>query len=399
MKHQCEPSNSAGPGLSTVGVWEGAVRTGEQEQSEPLFLTSSFVFDNAEQAAARFAGEEAGNVYSRVTNPTVRVFEKRLAALEGGERCVATGSGMSAILTCVMALLKSGDHIVSSQGIFGSTLGLFDDIFARFGVRTDYVPLTDYAAWAAAIAPETRMLFLETPSNPLMEIADIARLAELAEAHRCMLVVDNCFCTPALQQPIKLGADLVVHSATKYLDGQGRCIGGAIVGRDAVLETDILAFSRSAGPSLSPFNAWVFLKGLETLQLRMRAHCDNAFTLARWLDEHPKVVAVHYPGLSSHPQHALAARQQTQFGGMLSFEVAGGREGAWRVIDAVRLFSITANLGDTKSTITHPATTTHRRLGEEGCARAGIAAGLIRLSVGIEDVEDLIADLDFALGD
>lgn len=384
-------------GQQTCAVRAGQVRTPENENSEPIFLSSSFVFNSAAEAAARFAGEEPGNIYSRFTNPTVRAFEDRLAALEGGERCIGTASGMSAILTTCMALLSAGDHIVASRSIFGTTVGLFNNILSRFGLETSFVPLTDYDAWAEAIRPETKMLFLETPSNPLTEIADIRRLADLAHDNGCWLVVDNCFCTPVLQLPFRHGADLVIHSATKYLDGQGRCIGGAIVGPRDLLEDKVFGFLRTAGPSMSPFNAWVFLKGLETLKLRMQAHCDNAGRLAEWLESHPGVRQVHYPGLASHPQHDLAARQQSGFGGIVSFEVAGGREAAWRLVDNTGIFSITANLGDVKSTITHPATTTHHRLSDDQRREAGITPGLLRLSVGHEDLDDLQKDLEVAL--
>ena len=384
-------------GLETLAVRAGQHRTGEGEHAEAIFPTSSFVFDSAAQAAARFSGEQPGNIYSRFSNPTVRAFEERLAAMEGGERCVATASGMSAILATCMGLLKQGDHLVSSRAVFGTTTVLFDNYLARFGVETSFVDLTDYAAWEAAIRPETRLLFLETPSNPLTEVADIGRLAALAHAHDCLLVVDNCFCTPALQRPLDLGADIVIHSATKYLDGQGRCVGGAVVGREEVVGTDVHGFLRTCGPTMSPFNAWVFLKGLETLKLRMQAHCEHAAALAAWLEAQPDVARVFYPGLASHPQHELARRQQQGHGGILSFELAGGKEAAWRFIDATRLVSITANLGDAKTTITHPATTTHGRLTPEQRARAGIADGLIRLSVGLEDVADLRADLERGL--
>ncbi len=384
-------------GFDTRAVRGGQVRTSEGEQSEPIIASSSFVFQNAAQAAARFGGQECGNIYSRFTNPTVRVFEKRLAALEGGERCIATSSGMSAILATCMALLKAGDHIVSSHSIFGTTVGLFNNILAKFGVMTSFVPLTDYAAWRGAIRSETRFLFLETPSNPLTEIADLARLAALAHEKGLLLIVDNCFCTPALQRPFELGADLVIHSATKYIDGQGRCIGGAVIGPEALVGEGIFNFLRTCGPTMSPFNAWVFLKGLETLSIRMRAHSDNALRLAEALERHPAVERVYYPGLPSHPQHDLARRQQSGFGGIVSFVVRGGREAAWRLIDRTRVFSITANLGDTKSTITHPATTTHSRLTPEERIQAGIGEGLIRISVGIEDSADLIRDLERGL--
>lgn len=382
-----------GYGFDTCAVRAGQVRTGEGEQSEPIFSTSSYTFRNAAEAAARFAGIESGNIYSRFTNPTVRTFEQRLAALEGGERCVATSSGMAAVLSTCMALLKAGDHIVSSHAVFGTTTALFNNYLAKFGVETAFVPLTDLAAWERAIGPRTRLLFLETPSNPLMEVADIRALAELAHSRDCLLVVDNCFCTPALQQPLKLGADIVIHSATKYLDGQGRCVGGAVIGSEQLVGVDVFGFLRTAGPSMSPFNAWVFLKGLETLRLRMEAHSANAQRLAEWLEGQPGVVRVHYPGLPSHPQHELAKRQQRGFGGIVSFEVAGGQPAAWKVIDAVRLISITANLGDTKSTITHPASTTHGRLAPETRETSGIMEGLLRVSVGLEDIEDLKADL------
>ena len=380
-------------GFDTRAVRAGQHRTAEGEHSEPIFPTSSYVFASAADAAARFSGEKPGNIYSRFTNPTVRTFEERLAALEGGEKCVATASGMAAILSTCLALLKSGDHIVASRNVFGPTVLLFNNYLGRFGVETTYVSLTDYAAWEKAIKPNTRLLYLETPSNPLTEIADIVRLAKLAHAKGCLLVVDNCFCTPALQRPLELGADIVIHSATKYLDGQGRCIGGAVVGNVELVGKEVYGFMRTAGPSLSPFNAWVFLKGLETLSLRMKAHSASALALAEWLEKQPRVQRVYYPGLASHPQHALAKQQQTGFGGIVAFELQGGKEAAWRLIDSTRLISITANLGDTKSTITHPATTTHGRLTPEQRADAGISDGLIRISVGLEDIEDLKRDL------
>ena len=379
--------------FDTRAVRAGQHRTGEGEHSEPIFATSSYVFKNAAEAAARFSGQAPGNIYSRFTNPTVRAFEERLAALEGGESCVAFASGMVAILSTCLALLKSGDHIVSSRSIFGATVLLFNNYLGKFGVETSYVPLADYAAWEKAIRPNTKLLFLETPSNPLMEIADIARLAKLAHAKGCLLVVDNVFCTPVQQQPLKLGADIVVHSATKYLDGQGRCVGGAVVGSEAVVGKEVYGFLRTCGPSLSPFNAWVFLKGLETLAIRMKAHSESALLLAQWLEKQPKVKRVYYPGLASHPQHTLARTQQSGFGGIVSFEVGGGQAAAWRVIDSTRIISVTANLGDTKSTITHPATTTHGRLTHEQRQEAGIGDGFIRISVGLEDVEDLKQDL------
>ncbi len=380
-------------GFATRAVRSGVHRTNEGEHSEAIFPTSSFVFKSAAHAAARFGGTEPGNIYSRFTNPTVRAFEERLAALEGGERCVAFASGMGAILATGLGLLKSGDHIVASRAIFGTITILFQNYFSKFGIETTFVPLTDYAAWERAIRPNTKLLFLETPSNPLTEIADIARLAKLAHGHGALLAVDNCFCTPALQRPLALGADLSIHSATKYIDGQGRCIGGAVVGSEALVGKDIFGVLRTGGIALSPFNAWVFLKGLETLSLRMKAHSESALALAQWLEKQPKVKRVYYPGLASHPQHALAKSQQTGFGGIVSFEVEGGQAAAWRVIDSTRVISITANLGDAKSTITHPATTTHGRLTPEQRAEAGISDGFIRISVGLEDVEDLKKDL------
>lgn len=384
-------------GFATRAVRAGHLRTAENEQSEPIFPTSSFVFDSAEQAAARFSGEEQGNIYSRFTNPTVRTFEQRLAALEGGESCVATASGMSAILATFMGLCAAGDHIVSSRSIFGTTRVLFDKYLTKFGLQTDYVPLTDLAAWKKAIKPNTKALFLETPSNPLNEIADLAALSALAKQHGCLLIVDNCFCTPALQLPFNFGADIVIHSATKYIDGQGRCVGGAVVGDAQLVGEEVYGFLRTAGPTMSAFNAWTFLKGLETLDLRMRAHSAAALEIATWLDQHPKVSKVFYAGLPSHPQHALAAKQQSAFGGIIAFEIAGGRDSAWKVVNATQWISITANLGDTKSTITHPATTTHGRLTPEARAEAGISDGLLRLSVGLESVADIQADLQRGL--
>ncbi len=377
----------------TLAVRAGTERTMQGEHSEPIYPTSSFVFASAAQAAARFKGDEPGNIYSRFTNPTVRAFEQRLAAMEGGERCIATSSGMSAILSTCLGLLKSGDHIVASRSIFGTTVGLFGTLLPKFGIETTFVDLTDPHAWEAAITARTKLLFLETPSNPLTEVADIRQLADLAHSKNCLLVVDNCFCTPALQLPFQLGADLVIHSATKYLDGQGRCIGGAVVGPESLLGEDIFGFLRTAGTSMSPFNAWVFLKGLETLNIRMRAHCDNATVMAEWLSQQAGVERVYYPGLSDHAEHELAKRQQSGFGGIVSFTVAGGQQAAWKLIDQTKIFSITANLGDTKSTITHPATTTHHKLTDEQREQSGIAPGLIRLSIGLEHPADLQADL------
>lgn len=378
--------------LDTLAIRAGHRRTAEQEHGEPIFPTSSFVYGSAAEAARKFGGEEPGNVYSRFTNPTVRTFEERLAALEGGERCVATASGMAAILATALALLKAGDEIVASRSLFGSTVSLFDKYLGKFGITTRYVELADLDAWEAAISPATKLLFAETPSNPLSELVDIAALAEIAHRHGAWLAIDNCFLTPALQKPLTLGADLVIHSATKYLDGQGRAIGGAVVGRHAELE-ELFGVVRTCGPCMSPFNAWIFTKGLETLGLRMRAHCDQALALAQWLEAHPAVTRVHYSGLESHPQHALASRQQQGYGAVLGVEVKGGREGAWSVIDATRLLSITGNLGDVKTTITHPATTTHGRLSDAQREAAGISQGLIRIAVGLESLEDIKADL------
>ena len=382
-----------GPGFDTLAVRAGTARSQFQEHSEAMYLTSSYVFENAAQAAARFSGEEAGFVYSRYTNPTVAAFEARLAALEGAECCVATASGMAAILAATMGMMKSGDHIVASRSLFGATIQLFTNLLGRFGIATTWVALSDPAAWAEAVRPNTRMLFLETPSNPLTEVADITALAEVAHRAGALLAVDNCFCTPALQRPLALGADLVIHSATKYLDGQGRVLGGAVLGRRAVVQEPLTAFLRNAGCALSPFNAWVILKGLETLRIRMEAQSRGADALARWLESHPRVRRVHYPGLESHPQHRLATRQQSSGGAILSFEVQGGREAAWRVVDACRVISITANLGDVKSTITHPASTTHGRVAPEAREAAGVREGLLRLAVGLESLDDLRADL------
>ncbi len=381
---------------ATHAVRTGQVRTHEGENSEALFLTSSYVFANAAEAAARFSGDELGNIYSRFTNPTVRNFEQRLAAMEGGERCVATASGMAAILCTCLGLLKAGDHIVASRSIFGSTVMLLGTLLAKFGIDTSFVELTDMEAWQAAIRPNTRFLFLETPSNPLTEVADIQQLADVAHRHDCWLVVDNCFCTPALQRPLQLGADIVIHSATKYLDGQGRCIGGAVVGGQELLN-DVFGIVRTAGPSMSPFNAWIFLKGLETLKIRMKAHSENALMLAQWLETQAAIDRVYYPGLASHPQHTLAMQQQSAAGGLVSFVVKGGQTAAWRLIDSTQLLSITANLGDTKTTITHPASTTHGRLTPEQREDSGISDGLVRISVGLEDYQDIQADLNNGL--
>ena len=379
--------------IATRAVRVGQHRTAEGEHSEAIFPTSSYVFASAAEAAARFSGDQPGNIYSRFTNPTVRTFEERLASMEGGERCVGTSSGMAAILATCAGLLQAGDHIVSSRSIFGTTTVLFTTYLARFGIETSFVPLADTSSWEAAIRPETRLLFLETPSNPLTDIADIKHLSALAKSNNCLLVVDNCFCTPVLQQPLALGADIVIHSATKYLDGQGRCIGGAVVGDNELVGKEVYGFLRTAGPTMSPFNAWVFLKGLETLSLRMQAHCSSALVLAQWLEQQAGVARVYHPGLTSHPQHELARRQQSGFGGIVSFELQGGQRDAWALIDALRIFSITANLGDAKSTVTHPATTTHGRLTPEQREDTGISDGLIRLAIGLESVVDLQTDL------
>ena len=383
--------------FDTLAVRTGHRRTSENEHCEPIFTTSSFVFDNAAQAAARFSGDEPGNIYARFTNPTVQNFEQRLATLEGGESCVATASGMAAIMAICVGLLKAGDHLVSSRSVFGTTTVLFDRYLPRFGIETSTVDMTNLNAWKAAIQPNTRILFLETPSNPLTEVVDIVQISNLAHENGCLLVVDNCFCTPALQKPLQLGADLIVHSATKYLDGQGRIVGGAVVGDKKRVGEDIYAAIRSTGPTMSPFNAWVATKGLETLSLRMKAHSDNALELARYLSDHPAVERVYHPGLQSHPQHELAKKQQTGFGGIVSFAVKGGREKAWRVIDNTSMVSITANLGDVKTTITHPATTTHGRVSDEIKAQTGISEGLIRVAVGLESIDDIIADIEQGL--
>jgi O-succinylhomoserine sulfhydrylase len=383
--------------IETLAVRSGIARSQFNEHSEALYLTSSFVFENAAQAAARFQGSEPGNIYSRFTNPTVTAFQERLAALEGAESCVATASGMSAILSTAMALLRSGDHVVSSSGIFGATVQLFSTVLSKFGVETTYVDASAPGAWRAALRPNTRLLYVETPSNPLTEVFDIRALADIAHGANAVLVVDNCFCSPALQRPIELGADLVVHSATKYLDGQGRVLGGAILGKRELVMDSIYGFLRTAGPSLSPFNAWVLLKGLETLGIRMDAQSQSALELARWLETHSRVKKVYYPGLPSHPQYQLAARQQRSGGAVVSFEVKGGREDAWKVVDSTRMISITANLGDTKTTITHPATTTHGRISAEARARAGITEGLLRIAVGLESARDIRADLERGL--
>ncbi len=383
--------------FETLAVRAGVVRSEFNEHAEALYLTSSFVFDDAAQAAQRFSGEDDGMVYSRYTNPTVQMLETRLAALEGAQCCVATSSGMSAILGVVMSLMQAGEHVVASRSLFGATVQLFNGVLKRFGVETTFVEPTKIDQWREAVRPNTRLLFLETPSNPLTELVDIAELSAIARQSGALLVVDNCFCTPALQRPIEHGADIIVHSATKYLDGQGRVLGGAVLGRKDVIHAPMISFLRSAGPTLSPFNAWVILKGLETLKLRMQAHSKSALEVARWLEKHPRVTRVYYPGLASHPQHELAMRQQATGGGIVAFEVDGGRDAAWKVIDATQMISITANLGDAKSTITHPASTTHGRLAPEVREAAGITEGLVRIAVGLEAVEDITADLERGL--
>lgn len=378
----------------TLALHTGIHRSQFNEHSEAMYLTSSFVFDSAAQAAARFSGNEPGNIYSRFTNPTVTAFEERLAMLEGAEACIATSSGMSAILACVMGLLSAGDHIVASRSLFGATVNLFNNILKRFNIDTTYVSATDINSWQAAIQPNTKLFFLETPSNPLTEVSDITELSKVAKKAGIWLAVDNCFCTPILQKPLELGADIVIHSATKYLDGQGRVLGGAVLGkRDLLMDGGIYGFLRTAGPTLSAFNAWVILKGLETLKIRVEAHSANALQMAQWLESQPNVMRVFYPGLMSHPQHELAKHQQKSGGGIVTFEVKGGREAAWRVSDSTRLISITANLGDAKSTLTHPATTTHARISQEARDAAGISDGLLRIAVGLEAVQDLQADL------
>ena len=382
----------------TLGVRAGGIRSDFQEHSEALALTTSFVYKDAAEAARKFANEEPGNIYSRFTNPTVTMFQSRLAALEGAEACVATATGMAAVATTVFGLLKQGDHLIAARGVFGTVVPLFDQILAKFGVTTTWVELTDLDAWRKAIRPNTRLLFAETPSNPVCEVADIAGLAGIAHDAKAILAIDNCMCSPALQRPIELGADLVIHSATKYLDGQGRVLAGAICGRADLVNGSLFPFVRTAGPAISPFNAWICLKGMETLRLRMDAQSKNALAIASWLESHPKVERVHYPALESHPQHALAMRQQSAGGAVLSFVLKGGREAAWKVIDNTKLISITANFGDVKSTICHPATTTHGRIPAKERDASGIVEGLVRLGIGLEDVSDVRTDLERGLG-
>jgi O-succinylhomoserine sulfhydrylase len=381
----------------TLGVRAGGVRSDFQEHSEALALTTSFVYNNAAEAARRFANEEPGNIYSRFTNPTVRMFQDRLAALEGAEACVATATGMAAVTTTALGLLKSGDHLICARGVFGTVVPLFDQILAKLGISTTWVDLPDLDAWKAAVRPSTRLLFVETPSNPVCEVADIAALAAIAKKAGAVLAVDNAMCSPALQRPIEFGADLVVHSATKYIEGQGRVLAGAVAGRADLVSGPLFSFVRTAGPAISPFNAWVCLKGMETLALRMRAQSQAALEIARWLQSHARVERVNYPGLESHPQHALAARQQSAGGAVLSFVVRGGREAAWKVIDGVKMISITANFGDVKSTVCHPATTTHGRIPPAEREASGIGEGLVRLAVGLEDPSDIRADLERGL--
>ena len=379
--------------VETQAIRAGHQRSHEGEHSVPIHMTSSYVFNSAEEAALRFTGEQPGNIYSRFTNPTVDTFQQRLALMEKGERCLAFASGMAAIMAVGMSLLKAGDHVVCSRSVFGNTVLTFENYFAKFGVETTFVELSNLDAWDEAIQPNTQFLFVETPSNPLMELVDIRALADIAHQQGCLLVVDNVFCTPIMQQPLTLGADIVVHSATKYLDGQGRCVGGAVIASDKIIEKSIYPFLRTGGATMSAFNAWVFLSGLETLAVRMKAHCDAAFELAKWLEQQPAVEKVHYPGLASHAQHELAKQQQSHFGAVVSFELKGGKEHAWKLINATQMLSITANLGDVKSTITHPSSTTHGRLAPEVRLQAGIKDSLVRVSVGLENIEDIKRDL------
>ena len=381
----------------TLGVRAGGIRSDFQEHSETLVLTSSFVYKTAAEAARKFANEEPGNIYSRFTNPTVKMFQDRLAAMEGAEACVATATGMAAVTTTVFGLLKQGDHLIAARGVFGTVVPLFDQILARFGVETTWVDLSDLKAWKKAVRKNTKLLFVETPSNPVCEIADIKALADIAHNAKALLACDNAMCSPALQRPIEFGADLVIHSATKYLDGQGRVLAGAICGAASLVTGPLFQFVRTAGPALSPFNAWICLKGMETLRIRMEAQSRAAMEIAKWLERHPAVEQVHYPGLKSHPQHELARKQQSLPGPVLSFVVKGEREAAWRVIDSVKMISITANFGDTKSTVCHPATTTHGRIPPREREASGITEGLVRLAVGLEDPADIRADLERGL--
>ncbi|MFI8621542.1 MULTISPECIES: O-succinylhomoserine sulfhydrylase [unclassified Marinomonas] len=381
---------------ATNAIHAGVRQTQEQENSEAIFMTSSFAYASAEEAASKFSGAEDGNVYSRFTNPTVELFEKRLANLEKGEAAIATSSGMAALMTMAYSLLSAGDRVVCSLNVFGSTIKFFNTYTTKFGIDVVYVDATDYAAWEAAIDSNTKLCFFETPSNPLYDVVDVERVAALAHSKGALLCVDNVLATPALQNPLTQGADIVMQSATKFIDGQGRSLGGALIASQEIVD-EFVGFMRSAGPCMSPFNAWVLVNGLETLSLRMKAHSANAMKLAEFLESHPKVKKVNYGGLPSHKYHELAKRQQKDFGGLLSFELDGGREAAWAVINAAKLVSITGNLGDTKTLVTHPATTTHGRLTDEQKAKAGITEGLIRVSVGLEDSDDIIADFDGAL--
>lgn len=383
--------------IETLALRSGQIRSAEREHSEPLFATSSFVFDSAEQAAALFADDEQGNIYSRFTNPTVAAFERRLAAMENATCCIATSSGMAAICGLVLSTLKPGDHIIASWEMFGSTVSLFNKVFSRFNIDLTLVTVDDTDAWRQAVTPHTRMLFLETPSNPLCRVGDIAALAAIAHDADAVLVVDNCFCTPVLQRPLTLGADVVIHTATKYIDGQGRCVGGAMVTNDAQIHDRFFAMLRTTGPSMSPFNAWVFLKGLETLPLRMRQHCANAMEVARWLERNPDVQEVFYPGLTHHRGHNLSSQQQSDYGGVVSFRIGGERSRAWKLINATSMLSITANLGDARTTITHPASTTHARISADERSQAGVTEDLVRLSIGLENAGDIISDLERGL--
>ncbi|KZZ56580.1 O-succinylhomoserine sulfhydrylase [Oleiphilus sp. HI0125] len=400
LKATIPEPNLEGLSVETLAIRSGQIRSPELEHSEAIFPTSSFVFNSAEEAAQRFSGDIPGNVYARFTNPTVTMLETRIAALEGGERAVATASGMSAIMATFMAVLKQGDHVLCSRSVFGTTTVFLEKFMSKFGVDVEFVDLVDYEAWESGLKQNTRVVFVETPSNPLCEVVDLERLRSIIDSksfdQQCLFIVDNCFCTPALQQPLSMGADIIIHSATKYIDGQGRCLGGLVVGSNELM-AEVHGYMRSAGPAMSPFNAWVFLKGLETLSLRMKAHSENALKVARWLEQQPQVEQVFYAGLESHPYYELAKRQQKGASGVLSFRVKGGREQAWNVIDGVEFLSLTANLGDAKTTITHPATTTHGRLSDEEKACAGITENLIRVSVGLESADDVIADLEKGL--
>ena len=378
--------------FKTKAIREGYQPTQEQEHSAAIFLTSSFRFDSAEQAAKRFDDKDQGNIYSRFTNPSVDAFQDKLAALEGAEQCLATASGMSAIFATIMTLLKPGEHMVASRGMFGTTIVLLNTVIQKFGIEVTFVDLPNLNDWKNSVQTNTKLFMLETPSNPLGEVVDLRALSAISKKNNIILAVDNCIMTPALQKPLALGADLVIHSATKYIDGQGRCLAGAIAGNNKLID-EISSFARSTGPTLSAFNAWIVFKGLETLSLRMKAHCKNAKKLAIWLNDQEFVKKVHYLGLESHPHHSIAKEQQSDYGGIVSFEVIGGRKEAFRLINNTKMISITANLGDAKSTITHPATTTHVRLSDEEKQQSNISENLIRISVGLEDIEDIIADI------